>query len=322
MESGAKGGATFAGRTVAPKGDLVPVHGGLGEHVDRTVSLRDRKHFLREAATLPPVRVSRADLSTVYRIADGALSPLEGPMKARAFALARDEAAIESGGRRYVWGIPLAFPVTDDEARALRPGGAAAIRTEEGETVAVVEDLEVFDWDKALYVQRVYGTERFDHPGGRMVESDPRTKLVGGRLHALPQPVHPEYGLYMLSPRQTRALIRDRKWERALAFQTRNPLHRAHEYALVAGAERKLVDCVAGFGFFAVGLAGVYHLGCGADRSVPLYLLDPATGRDRLLGKVENASSLGLTVSPDGKTILYARRVGEASDLLMIENFR
>jgi sulfate adenylyltransferase len=226
------------GRSGGFGGDLVPVHGGLAQHVDGTVSLKDRAHFLREAATLPPVRVSRADLSTVYRIADGALSPLEGPMKARAFELARDEAVIESDGRRYVWGIPLAFPLTDEEARALRPGGAAAIRTEEGETVAIVEDLEVFDWDKARYVQRVYGTERFDHPGGRMVESDPRTQLLGGRLRALPQPLHPEYGQYMLSPRQVRALIRDRKWERALAFQTRNPLHRAHEYALVAGAER------------------------------------------------------------------------------------
>ncbi|MDX1649359.1 MAG: sulfate adenylyltransferase, partial [Myxococcota bacterium] len=81
-------------------------------------------------------------------------------------------------------------------------------------------------------------TGRFDHPGGRMVEQDARTKLLGGELRALPQPRHPEYAQYMLSPRMVRALIRDRKWERALAFQTRNPLHRAHEYALVAGAER------------------------------------------------------------------------------------
>jgi sulfate adenylyltransferase len=224
---------------------LVPVHGGLAEPVDRTVSLKDRKHFLREAASLPPVRVSRADLSTVYRIADGALSPLEGPMKEAAWRLALEEAVVESVGRRYVWGIPLAFPVTDEEARSLARGGAAAIRTEEGETVAVLEDAEVFAWDKPRHVQKVYGTERFDHPGGRMVESDPRTKLLGGRLSALPQPAHPEYGEYMLSPRRTRALIRDRKWERALAFQTRNPLHRAHEYALVAGAER-----LTGEGFF------------------------------------------------------------------------
>jgi sulfate adenylyltransferase len=54
----------------------------------------------------------------------------------------------------------------------------------------------------------------------------------------LAQPVNPDYGEYMMSPRLTRAFIRDRKWKRALAFQTRNPLHRAHEYALVAGAER------------------------------------------------------------------------------------
>lgn len=236
---------TSKNATQAPRGDLVPVHGGLPELVDRTVSLKDRQHFLREAATLPPVRVSRADLSAVYRIADGALSPLEGPMKQAVWHEALDEAVVESGGRRYVWGIPLALPVTDEEARSLTNGGTAAIRTEEGETVAIVEDLEVFELDKARYVQKVYGTERFDHPGGRMVESDPRNKLLGGRLSALPQPSHPDYGEYMLSPRRTRALIRDRKWERALAFQTRNPLHRAHEYALVAGAER-----LTGEGFF------------------------------------------------------------------------
>jgi len=71
-----------------------------------------------------------------------------------------------------------------------------------------------------------------------MVESDERTQLVGGLLRTLPQVPDPAWGGAMLSPRLTRALIRERKWDRALAFQTRNPLHRAHEYALVAGAER------------------------------------------------------------------------------------
>ena len=71
-----------------------------------------------------------------------------------------------------------------------------------------------------------------------MIMDDPRTQLVGGDLWALPQPVDPEYGAYILSPRQVRTLIAERRWERALAFQTRNPLHRAHEYALVAGVEQ------------------------------------------------------------------------------------
>jgi sulfate adenylyltransferase len=112
------------------------------------------------------------------------------------------------------------------------------VRNEEGEVVAILEELDLFEWDKEKYLKRVYRTDRFDHPGGAAVRGDPRGRLAGGRLRALPQPVNPEYGEYVLSPRMTRALVRERKWERALAFQTRNPLHRAHEYALVAGAER------------------------------------------------------------------------------------
>ncbi len=219
-------------------GDLVPVHGGLAEPVDRTISLKDRKVFLAEAEKLPSVAVNRADLSTVYRIADGLLSPLEGPMGSEAWHRVLDEQVIEREGHRYAWTIPLALPITDAEAGTLGSDGSTAVRNDAGEIIGRLDGIEVFDWDKPKYVKGVYGTERFDHPGGHAIEDDPRTKLVGGRLQALPQPPNTDYGTYMLPPRMTRALIRSRKWERALAFQTRNPLHRAHEYALVAGAEK------------------------------------------------------------------------------------
>jgi sulfate adenylyltransferase len=219
-------------------GDLVPVHGGLDRPVDRRVPLHQRAALLDEAQALPSLVVNRADISTVHRIADGALSPLEGPMGEAAYNLSLDEKVVVSKGQRYAWTIPLALPVTDEEAGQLKAGGSAAVRDEDGSVVAVLDGVEVFDWDKPRYVEKVYGTSRFDHPGGRIVESDPRTKLVGGTLRALPQQTSHEYAEYMLSPSMTRAFIRDRKWDRALAFQTRNPLHRAHEYALVAGAER------------------------------------------------------------------------------------
>lgn len=218
--------------------DLVPVHGGRGTLVDRTVPLNRRTAFLAEAEKLPSLRVTRADLSTVYRIADGALSPLEGPMRAEVYQRVLDERRILVDGEPYAWTIPLSLPVSDAEVASIGVGGSVAVRTEEGEVVAIVDDVEVFEWDKDAYVKQVYYTDRFDHPGGRQVEQDDRSKLLGGELRALPQPFHPEYGEYMLSPRLTRAYLRDRKYERALAFQTRNPLHRAHEYALVAGAER------------------------------------------------------------------------------------
>ncbi len=220
------------------KADLVPVHGGLAEPVDRIVSLKERARFLAEAERLPAISTQRADVSTVHRIADGTLSPLEGFQGEEAWHRVLDEGVVLSGGGRYAWGIPLALPVSDAEARSLAKGGSAALRDESGRIVAILDDVELFAWDKPKYVAKVYGTERMDHPGGRMTSSDERTRLVGGRLRALPQEAHPEWAEYQFSPRLSRAFLREKKWERALAFQTRNPLHRAHEYALVAGIER------------------------------------------------------------------------------------
>lgn len=222
--------------TVQKSVDLVPVHGGLAEPIDRRVPLSARTKLASEAEKLPKIRVSRADLSTVHRIADGTLSPLEGPMGSEAWHRVLDETVVVSDGRRYTWGIPLSLPVTDAEARALATGGSAALVDEGGALVAVLDGTELFAWDKPKYVRAVYGTDRFDHPGGRMAQDDERTQLVGGSLRALPQAQRAEWTIY--SPRMTRAFIREKKWQRALAFQTRNPLHRAHEYALVAGIER------------------------------------------------------------------------------------
>ena len=91
---------------------------------------------------------------------------------------------------------------------------------------------------------------------------------------------------------------------------------------LAGGPEREIAKCVVGF---AVGPAGLYSLECldgeQAFAQAPVFLRDPATGRGRLLGKLDQAWR-GLTVSPDGTTILYTKLVGEATDLMMIENFR
>ncbi|MCP5043518.1 MAG: sulfate adenylyltransferase [bacterium] len=215
----------------------VPVHGGLDAPVNRSIPLGRRTTFLNEASELPSAVVTNADLSTVYRIADGTLSPLEGPMGEAEWHKVLDEERIERGGKSYAWTIPLSFPISEDEASSIKAGASVALLNEAGAAVAIVDEAEVFGYDKAKYVSSVYGTDRMDHPGGRMTESDPRTKLLGGKLRAMVQPINLEYGEYMLTPLQSRALFASRQYERVLAFQTRNPLHRAHEYALVSGAE-------------------------------------------------------------------------------------
>jgi sulfate adenylyltransferase len=218
--------------------DLIPPHGGLSQPVDRNVPAGEAAEFRAKAAALPRLPVSDADLSTLYRLGDGGLSPLSGPMGKDAYQRVLDEEVLVHDGRRFAWTIPLSFPVDEALARTLGPGRTAALVNGQGELVGTLEVGDVFPWDKAAYVKGVYGTDRWDHPGGRMVQSNPRTHLVGGSVRVLPQPKHPEYGRFILSPRETRVLFRSKGWQRVVAFQTRNPLHRAHEYALVAGLER------------------------------------------------------------------------------------
>ena len=218
--------------------DLIPPHGGLSELVNRNVLAAEADAFRARAAGLPRVPVSDADLSTLYRLGDGGLSPLTGPMDQETFNRVLNEEVVVRDGTKYAWTIPLAFPVSAEQAAAIKPGQTVALVNGREEVVGSLDVTSVYAWDKPAYVKGVYGTDRWDHPGGRMIQNDPRSHLLGGEVHVLPQPKHPEYGKFILSPRETRALFREKGWKRVVAFQTRNPLHRAHEYALVAGLER------------------------------------------------------------------------------------
>ncbi len=222
--------------------DLIPAHGGLDEPVWLIVPDEEVEEFKAKAAALPKVSVSAADLSTVYRLGDGTLSPLTGPMDRQTYERVLEEEVIERDGRLYAWTIPIAFPVDQQTARSIQPGQTVALTSPHGQVVATLEVSDVYPWDKMKYLRSVYGTERIDHPGGDMVlknDAD-KTHLLGGRIRVLPQPKHPSFGQYILTPRQVRALIREKGWDAVVAFQTRNPLHRAHEYALVYGLETLL----------------------------------------------------------------------------------
>ena len=219
--------------------DLIPPHGGLTEPVNRTVAADRVDAFTAEAASLAKVPVSDADLSTVYRFGDGGLSPLTGPMDEATYDRVLEDACIEHEGAKYAWTIPLSLPVTSDLAATLSKGDRVALTNSKGDVVAALDVSDVFAWDKARYLKSVYGTERTDHPGADMVlkgDAD-KTHLIGGTIEVLPQPKNPAFGKYVLTPREVRALLATKGWKRVVAFQTRNPLHRAHEYALVYGLE-------------------------------------------------------------------------------------
>ncbi len=215
---------------------ILPPHGGCGL-VNRIIPEMERGHIVEEAKNRNVYKISNSDLSVFYRIADGALSPLEGPMNSNEFNQVLDKEIIERNGKKYAWTIPLAFPIEKANADKLKTGETVTIENEKGEIVGTLEITDIYPFDKKRYNKSVYGTDRNDHPGARIFNDDLRNYLLGGKIWAFPQPKDPSFGQYMLNPTETRSLFQERGWEKIVGFQTRNALHRAHEYAMVYAAE-------------------------------------------------------------------------------------
>src|SRR5581483_9564287 len=112
--------------------DLIPPHGGVPEPVNRTVAMLD-------PLSSDQIPVSDADLSTLYRIADGGLSPLIGPMVKEEYDRVLEEEVIVRNGKKYAWTIPLAFPVDEDKARHLNLGTTHPLTNDRGEFVGTIE---------------------------------------------------------------------------------------------------------------------------------------------------------------------------------------
>ena len=207
-----------------------PVHGGLAAPVNRITDTAG------DWDGLAKIEVNETDQTTLYRIADGTLSPLTGPMGEADYRTALDSMFIERDGKKWAWSIPIILPVTDAEADTAKVGEKLAL-VRDGKVFGTITVSSVYAWDKTEFVTKVYGTERTDHPGAGLWLGDERTQIIGGDIELLPFEDTRPFANRVMSPTATRQLVEEAGYEQSIAFQTRNPLHRAHEYALVYGAE-------------------------------------------------------------------------------------
>ena len=176
---------------------IAPVHGGLDQPVNRIDA------SAAGAETTGTIAVNEVDRTTLYRIADGTLSPLEGPMGKADYDSVLGKGAINRGGKDWAWTIPIILPVTDAEAGACQAGAKLALSFE-GQNFGVLEVSDCFDWDKNAFIKAVYRTERTDHPGARLWTSDERTKLVGGTITLAPFADDRPFASRVMSPVDTR----------------------------------------------------------------------------------------------------------------------
>jgi sulfate adenylyltransferase len=203
---------------------LIEPHGG--SLIDREARSGEREELLRAAPRRPGLELNAREEADLELIANGALSPLEGFMGEADYLSVRDRKRLASG---LVWTMPVTLSATQEERARLSVGDDVALRGRDGRLLAVLHLHEVFAYDRQLEAERVYLTTDDRHPGVQALYAQGEY-LLGGRITLIEQAHRHDFAPYRYSPRELRALFAERGWQRIVAFQTRNPVHRAHEY--------------------------------------------------------------------------------------------
>ena len=205
-------------QTIAPHG---------GTLVDLLAPEADRDKLADEARHFPKVVVGERELSDLEMLAVGALSPLTGFVGEADYRSILDTMHLENG---LAWTIPVTLSLTEEEAKRIGGAEAVSLLAAEGEeTLAILELSSVFRRDREREAQGVYGTQSLEHPGVQALHQA-GDLCAAGDVRVLRLPPHDDFVEYRLTPAQTRAEFGRRGWRTVVGFQTRNPIHRAHEY--------------------------------------------------------------------------------------------
>ncbi|MGH2453195.1 MAG: sulfate adenylyltransferase, partial [bacterium] len=209
-------------------GNAIP-HGGT--LVDRVLRGTLREAMALEARRMPRVTLSPMAASDLELIALGAFSPLSGFLTRADYERVVEEMRLTSG---LVWSLPVTLPVTRNEADGLEEGQEIALTVprdgEDGPAIlGVLQLAEKFPYDREREARRVYGTAEERHPGVARVFAQGDV-LLGGEIWLLEHGGEGPFAEFRHTPAQARRMFASRGWQTVVGFQTRNPIHRAHEY--------------------------------------------------------------------------------------------
>jgi sulfate adenylyltransferase len=222
------GGVSFAGRTEPLKESTATktyeAHGG--PLVDLLVTRPEADALRQRAASLPLVRLSARSLSDLELLAVGGYSPLTGFMTEPDYHSVVSDMHLAS---RVPWPMPITLAVSTADADAIAEGSEIVLCDENGSMLAIMQVEQKFGYEKRLEAREVYRTEEEAHPGVAAVYAQGDV-LLGGPVRVFELPAHHDFLQYRLTPVQTRTGFAERGWHTVVGFQTRNPVHRAHEY--------------------------------------------------------------------------------------------
>ncbi len=202
----------------------LPPHGGV--LVDKVLKGKELEAALKRAPGLKSTILNPRELSDVEMIATGAFSPLEGFLNSTDYKKVLLFMRLSSG---LPWSLPITLSIDKALADSLKTGEELALKDPEGEIKALLKVKDLYSWHPNLEAASVYKTEDPAHPGVKAL-GEMKPILVGGKISLLRRHDYQAFARYPLEPSQTREIFEAKGWRRIVGFQTRNPVHRAHEY--------------------------------------------------------------------------------------------
>jgi sulfate adenylyltransferase len=199
-------------------------HGGT--LVNRMADVKTKDEILSNASNLEEITLNEREISDLEMIATGAFSPLTGFMCKEDYDGVLDNQRLKSGA---AWTIPVTLSVTKETAKKLTIGEQAALVNADGEILAAIDVADKYPLDKEKEALKIYCTDDAAHPGVAYLNTMNEV-LIGGEITLVKRTIYEDFKEHRLDPVQTRALFKERGWKRVVGFQTRNPIHRAHEY--------------------------------------------------------------------------------------------
>ncbi len=203
---------------------LIAPHGGV--LINRVVEGKARLDLEKASINMNTLVLNEREISDLEMIATGGFSPLAGFMCHDDYHSVMDTMTLTNG---LPWTIPVTLSATEAEAAELREGTDVALNNENGELLAILHLEQIFKHDPEKEALRVYGTPDEAHPGVKNVYAM-GSQLLGGKISLLERTEYDQFNEYRRDPIETRQLFKKNGWRRVVGFQTRNPIHRAHEY--------------------------------------------------------------------------------------------
>lgn len=211
--------------------DTIAPHGGT--LINRLACKEQKADFLAQADSLPRVQLDQRATSDLVMIAIGGFSPISGFMEEADYQGVVDDMRIADG---TVWSVPVTLSVTEEVAAPLKEGSLIRLDNPEGKFVGVLELTQKYTYNKAHEAVNVYRTDEEQHPGVKVIYDQGAVNLAGP-VWLLEREAHPLFPDYQIDPAASRAMFRERSWKTVVGFQTRNPIHRAHEYIIKCALE-------------------------------------------------------------------------------------